>query len=68
MTEELLPVSDFEIDSQQLTLNNKDNLTAKWKKFLRFVKNNVSTHIFRTWFIPLKPLKIENNELFVQVP
>jgi chromosomal replication initiator protein len=68
MTEELLPVSDFEIDSQQLTLNNKNNLTAKWKKFLRFVKNNVSTHIFRTWFIPLKPLKIENNELFVQVP
>ncbi len=46
----------------------KESLTSKWKKFLRFIKNNVSTHIFRTWFAPIKPIKIEQTELIVEVP
>lgn len=68
MTKELAPSSDLMIDSSYSNTISNDNLTLKWKKFLRFVKNNVSAHIFRTWFVPLKPLKMENGELLVEVP
>ncbi|MCX7909696.1 MAG: chromosomal replication initiator protein DnaA [Ignavibacteria bacterium] len=52
----------------EYSLNDDNNLSVNWKKFLRFVKNNVSTHIFRTWFIPIKPIKYIDNELLVEVP
>jgi len=62
------PLQGYLVDSESLLEVHKDNLTTRWKKFLRFIKNNVSPHIFKTWFIPLKPIKLAETELIVEVP
>jgi chromosomal replication initiator protein len=55
-------------DENDSCQKSKTELENRWKKLLRFIKNNVSTHIFRTWFIPLRPIKYENDEILVEVP
>lgn len=66
MIKEVVPNSIIDVNSSYDT--KLDTLPSKWKKFLRYVKNNVSTHIFRTWFLPLKPIGLNENELIVEVP
>jgi len=39
-----------------------------WNGCLEIVKDNVSTQNFKTWFEPIKPIKINNNVLTIQVP
>lgn len=66
MIKEVVPNSIIDVNSSYDT--KLDTLPSKWKKFLRYVKNNVSTHIFRTWFLPLKPIGLNENEIIVEVP
>ena len=39
-----------------------------WNKCLKIVKDNVSGQNFKTWFEPIKPVKIENHVLTIEVP
>jgi chromosomal replication initiator protein len=39
-----------------------------WNDCLHIIKDNVQPVSFRTWFEPIKPLKIENEVLTIQVP
>ena len=39
-----------------------------WKKCLQIIKDNVSTQSFKTWFEPIKPVKLEGNILTIEVP
>jgi chromosomal replication initiator protein len=39
-----------------------------WERCLDVIKANVSTQSFKTWFEPIKALKISNNVLTIQVP
>ncbi len=39
-----------------------------WNKCLEFIRDNVSKQVFKTWFEPVKAIKLENNMLTVQVP
>ncbi|MBP7507679.1 MAG: chromosomal replication initiator protein DnaA [Prolixibacteraceae bacterium] len=39
-----------------------------WNDCLLVIKDNVQPTSFRTWFEPIKPLKIENEILTIQVP
>ena len=39
-----------------------------WKKCLQTIKDNVNPQSFKTWFTPIKPLKIEDKVLTIQVP
>jgi chromosomal replication initiator protein len=39
-----------------------------WKDCLEIVKDNVSAQNFKTWFDPIKAIKINNNVLTIQVP
>ena len=39
-----------------------------WNNCLEVIKDNVSPQSFRTWFEPIKPLKIKENILTMQVP
>ena len=39
-----------------------------WNGCLEIVKDNVSPQNFKTWFDPIKPIKINNNVLTIQVP
>jgi chromosomal replication initiator protein len=51
-----------------LTADAGKKATAYWIKCLEIIKDNVSPHIFNTWFEPIKALKWENKQLTVKVP
>lgn len=39
-----------------------------WNNCLDFIKDNISSQSFKTWFLPIKPLKIKGAILSIQVP
>ncbi|MCS7073447.1 MAG: chromosomal replication initiator protein DnaA, partial [Bacteroidia bacterium] len=39
-----------------------------WAKCLAIIKDNINEQSYRTWFLPIKPVKLENNVLTIQVP
>lgn len=39
-----------------------------WNSCLLIIKDNISAQSYRTWFEPIKPVKLENNILTIQVP
>lgn len=43
-------------------------LAEVWENCLKVIKDNVQGHSFTTWFEPIKPIKLENNVLTIQVP
>src|SRR5574344_2390873 len=43
-------------------------LKEKWSGCLEFIRDNVTPSIFNTWFAEIKPLKLEDGELTIQVP
>jgi len=46
------------------------NLTASsvWSKCLKFIKDNIQSQAYKTWFEPIKAIKLEGNVLSVEVP
>jgi chromosomal replication initiator protein len=46
------------------------NVTAHsvWNNCLAFIKDNIQPQAFKTWFEPIKPVKLSNNALSIQVP
>ena len=45
-------------------------LTAKsvWENCLAFIKDNIPAQSYKTWFLPIKPMKLKDNVLSIQVP
>ena len=41
---------------------------AVWNNCLNFIKDNINDQSFKTWFSPIKPLKLNRNILTIQVP
>lgn len=39
-----------------------------WSNCLNYIKENISDQSFKTWFVPIVPLKIVNDVLTIQVP
>ncbi len=39
-----------------------------WNKCLEVIKDNISIQSFKTWFEPIKPLRLKENVLTIQVP
>jgi chromosomal replication initiator protein len=39
-----------------------------WKNCIQTIKDNVNPQSFKTWFIPIKPIKLEEKVLTIQVP
>lgn len=39
-----------------------------WEKCLQTIKEYVSDQVFNTWFLPIKPIRLEGNVLTIQVP
>ncbi len=39
-----------------------------WSKCLNVIKDNIPQNSFNTWFAPIKPVKLINNVLTIQVP
>lgn len=46
---------------------NKD-YNQVWTNCIDIIKDNVSSQAFKTWFEPIKPVKLEKNVLTIQVP
>lgn len=45
----------------------RDHATV-WGNCLQTIQKNVNQQSFRTWFEPIKPVRLENNALTIQVP
>jgi chromosomal replication initiator protein len=45
-------------------------LTAEtvWMECLSFIKDNIKPQAYKTWFEPIKPIKVSGNVLTIQVP
>ncbi len=39
-----------------------------WEKCLEIIKDNVNAQSFKTWFEPIKPIRLQTNVLTIQVP
>ncbi len=39
-----------------------------WENCLQLIRRNVNSQSFKTWFEPIKPVRLENNALTIQVP
>ena len=39
-----------------------------WENCLNFIKDNIQPQAYKTWFEPIKPVKLADNSLSVQVP
>ena len=39
-----------------------------WDKCLSFIKDNIAEDAYNTWFLPIRPGKLNNNVLTIQVP
>ena len=44
------------------------NHESVWANCLSFIEDNVSAQAFKTWFIPIKAVKLEEAVLTIQVP
>ena len=42
--------------------------SAAWKNCLSFIEDNIQPQAYKTWFLPIVPLKIIDNVLNIQVP
>jgi len=39
-----------------------------WENCLKIIKDNIGVQAFKTWFEPIRPVKLEGNVLTIQVP
>jgi chromosomal replication initiator protein len=46
----------------------KKSCKAVWENCLNVIKDNISHQSFKTWFEPIKPIKLEDDVLTIQVP
>ncbi len=46
---------------------NQDYITV-WERCLGIIKDNINHQSFKTWFMPIKPMRLEDNILTIQVP
>ncbi len=51
-------------------LENKTDFEPRsiWRDCLKTIKDNVTLMTYNTWFVPIKPLALENSTLRVQLP
>lgn len=42
--------------------------TSVWNNCLAFIEDNIQPQAFKTWFLPIKPVRLQDNALSIQVP
>jgi chromosomal replication initiator protein len=47
---------------------DNNNALQVWNECLSFIKDNIKSQAFKTWFVPIKPIKLVGNSLTIQVP
>jgi chromosomal replication initiator protein len=56
------------LNIELISNTSTNNLTEIWKDFLKEIKRNVTLMTFNTWFLPLKPIEMNNSTIKVQLP
>ncbi|MFD1315788.1 chromosomal replication initiator protein DnaA [Namhaeicola litoreus] len=46
----------------------KQTAESVWSNCLLFIKDNIKPQAYKTWFEPIKPMKVTNDVLTIQVP
>ncbi|MBN4051268.1 chromosomal replication initiator protein DnaA [bacterium AH-315-M05] len=49
-------------------MDKEKNHVKVWNNCLKVIEDNVNPQSFKTWFNPIKPIKLQNNILTIQVP
>lgn len=49
-------------------MNNTLSADSAWKQCLDIIKDNISYQKFKSWFEPIRPVKLEDETLTIQVP
>ena len=44
------------------------NVKKVWENCLAFIKDNIQSQAYKTWFEPIIPVKLSDNSLSIQVP
>ena len=44
------------------------NASSVWNDCLSFIKDNIQPQAYKTWFLPIKPVKLSENVLSIEVP
>ena len=44
------------------------NVADVWESCLKIIKDNINYQSFKTWFLPIKPIRLRDNVLTLQVP
>ncbi|MBN2104401.1 chromosomal replication initiator protein DnaA [bacterium] len=57
----------LDVDNCALNVNNQDPREV-WKHALSLIQEHVNPQSYRTWFLPIEPLRVEGRKLTVQVP
>ena len=39
-----------------------------WRNCLSYIQDNINPESFKTWFLPIKPVKLKTNILTIEVP
>jgi chromosomal replication initiator protein len=66
--------NELDVDNSDLFVQETKEKTMdsavihKWNEILNIVKDGTPSNSFVTWFKPIKPVKLENNSLTIQVP
>ena len=46
----------------------KESAQVAWENCLSFIKDNIPPQAYKTWFEPIKAVKLVGNALSIQVP
>jgi chromosomal replication initiator protein len=57
----------LQLHNQHLTMAEAE-YTDVWNRCLEIIKDNINTQSYKTWFEPIKPIRLEQNVLTIQVP
>lgn len=47
---------------------NEHRVFSVWNECLKLIQAQISSLSYKTWFLPIEPVKLESNELTIQVP
>src|SRR5690606_31393456 len=58
----------LKIISQKMLEQTKKTANDTWNKCLTYIKDNVDSQAFTTWFEPISAIELEEKALYIQVP
>ena len=56
------------MDNTTSSISTENDCFAVWENCLQVIRQHIEEQAFMTWFEPIKPFKLENNVLTIQVP